>query len=62
MATIRLCDCGSNKESWWEYDARGIALCRVCDTCKKKKLARYRPEVLTDPGYFCDEPIEPEEY
>lgn len=48
-------DCGS--DGWAEYDARGIYLNRVCDKCKDAKLARYRPEVLTDSNYWCDEPI-----
>ena len=55
------CPCGSGKESWPEYDAQRIYLCRVCPSCRKKKLARYRPEILT--GYSqadVDEPIEPE--
>lgn len=45
--------------SWWESDAQGIPLCRVCDDCREAKLARYRPEILT--GYTqadVDEPIE----
>jgi len=48
-------------EAWREYDARGIYLCRVCDTCREAKLAQYRPEILS--GYDqsdVDEPIEPE--
>ncbi len=24
--------------SWWEYDAQGIELCRVCAVCHKPKL------------------------
>ena len=48
------CDLGA---SWWEYDAQGIALCRVCDECKQVKLARYRPEILT--GYTQDDVCEP---
>jgi len=47
-------------ESWEEYDAQGIYLCRVCDKCEKAKLAQYRPKILT--GYSqadVDEPIEP---
>ena len=47
--------------SWWENDAQGIPLCRVCSTCREAKLSRYRPEILT--GYTqadVDEPIEPE--
>ena len=54
----RECD---RAESWWEYDAQNIPLCRVCDTCKEAKLSRYRPCILT--GYTqadVDEPIEPE--
>jgi hypothetical protein len=54
----RLCPCGSGKQSWWEHDARGIPLCRVCDECRKEKLSRYRPDVLTDPNYWTDEPVE----
>ena len=48
--------------SWWEYDAQGIPLCRVCSACRSAKLATYRPEILT--GYTqadIDEPIEPDE-
>jgi hypothetical protein len=53
----------STEPSWWAHDARGIPLCRVCDTCRRQKLSRYRPEILT--GYDqndVDEPIEPEDY
>lgn len=49
--------------SWWEYDAQGIELCRVCNACQKAKLARYRPEILR--GYTqadVDEPIEPDDW
>lgn len=48
-------------ESWWEHDARGIPLCRVCDKCREKKLSKYRPEILS--GYTqedVDEAIEPD--
>lgn len=47
--------------SWWEYDAQGIPLARVCDHCRDAKLARYRPEILS--GYTqadVDEPIDEE--
>ena len=49
--------------SWWEHDAQGIPLCRVCPECKDEKLARYRPEILTgyDQSDVC-EPIDEEEY
>jgi len=56
-----ICNCGSGKESWWENDARGIPLDRVCEDCKTQKLAKFRPEVLTNPNYETDEPIEEEE-
>ncbi|MHC2399166.1 hypothetical protein ACVMGC_003710 [Bradyrhizobium barranii subsp. barranii] len=55
---MTLCYCGSGKESRWENDARGIPLCRVCDKCRKEKLGRYRPEVLSDPDYETEEPVE----
>jgi len=48
-----------DEPSWWARDARGIELCRVCDRCKREKLARYRPEILS--GYDqsdMDEPID----
>jgi hypothetical protein len=47
----RSCSCGSNKPSAWQYDARGIALCRTCEDCHQRKMAGYRREVLTDPEY-----------
>lgn len=58
----RPCPCGSDKPSVWQSDARGIPLTRTCEDCHDRKMAQYRPEVLTDPGYEADEPIEPEEY
>jgi hypothetical protein len=47
--------------SWWEHDAQGIPLCRVCEKCIDEKLSRYRPEILS--GYTqadVDEPIDGE--
>lgn len=52
------CPCGSGKTSWWENDARGIPLARVCPECRDKQLSKYRPEVLTNPQYETDEPID----
>ena len=46
--------------SWWENDARGIPLTRVCSKCRSEKLKKYRPEVLTNSNYEADEPIESE--
>lgn len=45
--------------SWWESDAQGIPLCRVCEKCRKQKLAKYTYKTLH--GYSqadIDEPIE----
>jgi len=55
------CPCGSDKVSYWKYDARGIPLCKCCDKCVEEKLSRYRAEVLTNANYKCDEPIDEEE-
>jgi len=49
-------------ESWYEYDAQRIPLCRVCAKCRATKLAGYRPEILQ--GYTqadVDEPIDSED-
>jgi len=46
--------------TWWEYDARGIELCKVCEHCVEEQLAKYRPDVLADPNYWHDEPIDEE--
>lgn len=53
----------NKSNSWWEHDAKGIPLCRVCDECEKVALERYRPEVLGVSGRYDDvveEPIEPD--
>ena len=38
-----------------EYDARGIFLCYACPKCRKRKIAGYRPEILTNPRYEADD-------
>lgn len=51
----------TDQVTWWEYDAQGIPLCKVCATCVEHKLSGYRPEILS--GYTQDdvnEPIEEE--
>jgi len=62
--TTHICLDGEPSEeySWWEHDAQGIPLCRVCDRCRDEKLRQYRPEILS--GYTQDdvnEPIEADE-
>lgn len=60
MTTETMCD-HERDYSWIEYDARGIYLARVCERCVDSVLSKYRPDVLTDPNYYTDEPIEPED-
>ena len=43
-----------------EYDARGIPLGVACPECRDELRAKFRPDVLTDPNYWSDEPIEEE--
>jgi len=62
MYNPRTCNCGSGEYSYWENDARGIPLARVCDKCKDERLKGFRREVLNDSNYECDEPIEAEDY
>lgn len=56
------CICGSGKLSYWQFDARGIELCRTCPDCHDEKMSQYRKDVLNNPNYDADEPIEPEDY
>jgi hypothetical protein len=30
----------------------------TCEDCHARKMAGYRPDVLTDPAYWTDEPID----
>lgn len=52
------CNCGSNNFPFWIYDARGIPLVRVCNSCEEEKLKRYRKDVLSDSEYECCEEID----
>jgi hypothetical protein len=52
------CSCGSGKLWSPQYDARGIFLSYTCEDCHARKMAGYRPDVLTDSSYWTDEPIE----
>jgi hypothetical protein len=60
MDLDRACRCGSGLPSEWQFDVRGIELCRTCPACHKQSMRRYRPDVLTDPNYWHDEPIDEE--
>ena len=55
---MKPCPCGSNKNSWWESDARGIPIARVCVECKSDRLKKYKPSVLKNSNYQTDEPVE----
>lgn len=55
MYSTRPCPCVSGEPSSWQYDARGIELCRTCDVCHDTKMAKYRPEVLNNSRYEADD-------
>ena len=55
------CDCGNGEIREPEYDARGIFLTYACPKCKRAKLSKFRSDVLTDPNYWHDEPIDEED-
>jgi len=38
----------THADSYWEYDNRGIPLCRVCNCCRKERLSKYSARVLDD--------------
>ncbi len=52
------CSCGSGLYREEVYDARGIFITFCCEACKSERLAGYRPEIFTDPGYDTIESIE----
>lgn len=60
--TLDPCLEGHEDDTWPEYDAQSIYLCKVCERCREHRISGYRSEILT--GYTqadVDEPIEPEE-
>jgi len=59
-STERLCNCGSGKAREELCDARGIFCSYVCPNCEKETRSRYRLDVMTNPSYEADEPIEAE--
>ncbi len=58
----QLCSCGSGEYPDPVSDARGIYIGRMCDQCREQRLSGFRQDVLENPNYECDEPIEPEDY
>lgn len=58
LPVFRPCPCGSELPREEQHDARGIFLTFTCDKCHAEKMRRYRPDILRDPAYDADEPIE----
>lgn len=40
-------DCQRKIGGYWAKDFQGIELEKVCKLCKKEKLSKYRPEILS---------------
>jgi len=55
---VKPCPCGSGKDSRWLSDARGIPLKRTCPDCEQTVIAKYRPEIFTNPDYWTDEAVD----
>lgn len=55
MPSNKPCDCGSGLPRRANHDTRGYFLTFSCDKCRKRKLRRFRPEVLTDSQYEADD-------
>jgi hypothetical protein len=48
---VVVCNCGSGLHPTLVHDAKGIPVARVCSACRKKTLAKYRPEIFTNSRY-----------
>jgi len=57
-AYLERCHCGSGHPAYPEYDGHDIFLFYACDKCRKKKLSKYRPDILE--RYRADEPLDDE--
>ena len=62
FGTVEECPrCGAKNANMDElHDARGIYCGSACDHCMPDLEKRYRPEVLSNPQYDCDEQIDPD--
>jgi len=58
MNDRNLCRCGSGNMRSAHYDARGIFLAFTCAACHADRMKEFRPDVLNDPNYWANEPIE----
>ncbi len=52
------CSCGSGLSREAQHDARGIFLTFTCAKCHERRMREFRSDVLSDPDYWHDEPIE----
>ena len=53
---------GQAKGHRWQFDAKGVELCRTCSKCHTAQMKKHRPEILS--GYThedIDEQIEEDE-
>lgn len=58
----RLCDCDSGQSARKLFDAQGIYLCSVCDSCEASVRSGYNPWVFEGYGQgTLDEPLDEEE-
>jgi hypothetical protein len=55
------CSCGSGLDRIERLDARGIFLTFACERCWPEKSTHWRQDILTDPNYEVDEPIDDDE-
>ncbi len=58
--SVHLCRCGSGKDRFQVYDARGISTGFACVDCVEAHKRKFRPDIFEDSNYWSDEPIEPE--
>jgi hypothetical protein len=56
MRRLQQCPCGSGHYPEALHDGHGIFLTYACVKCKRAKLSRFRPDIMT--RYECDEPID----
>ena len=58
IGDVKACSCGSELPRRELHDGYGIFLTFACDACEKRKLAEFRPDIMS--RYDTDEPIEEE--
>ena len=60
-STVFLCSCGAKEIPFEFHDARGIYAGKCCPKCEAEKKGAFRSDVMENPCYQVDEPIEPED-